>query len=95
MGIHESLINRLTFEPTLGAVLLPCLEFADVRLKSCILLLPILVLLVRRAAEDAVDWLAVERESRVNASSCVNAGGTLNEATSPERIPVSPDEEGL
>ncbi len=55
MGIHESLINRLTFEPTLGAVLLPCLEFADVRLKSCILLLPILVLLVRRAAEDAVD----------------------------------------
>ena len=55
MGIHESLINRLTFEPTLDAVLLPCLEFADVRLKSCILLLPILVLLVRRAAEDAVD----------------------------------------
>ena len=55
MGIREGPINRLTFEPTLGAVLLPCLEFADVRLKSCILLLPILVLLVRRAAEDAVD----------------------------------------
>jgi hypothetical protein len=56
MGIREGPINRLTFEPTLGAVLLPCLEFTDVRLKSCILLLPILkVLLVPRAAQDAVD----------------------------------------